>query len=63
MLATKTGQELSNLPVEQMNATAVAQQAADELVFGSNNKASADYRRAMFAVLAKQALEEVLACK
>lgn len=63
MLAVKASQYASEQSIEQMNAAEVAVKAAEELTFGSNNKASAEYRRSMFAVLAERALEEVLACK
>ena len=63
MLAAKASQYASEQSIEQMNAVEIAAKAAEELTFGSNNKASAEYRRSMFAVLAERALEEVLACK
>jgi CO/xanthine dehydrogenase FAD-binding subunit len=63
MLAVKASQYASEQSIEQMNATEVAVKAAEELTFGSNNKASAEYRRSMFAVLVERTLEEVLACK
>lgn len=40
-----------------------AQRAADELPFGDNMRASAEYRRAMCKVLVKRALTEVQACR
>ena len=63
MLAAKTSQYASELSTEQMNVAEIAAKAAEELTFGSNNKASAEYRRSMFAALAERALEEVLVCK
>jgi CO/xanthine dehydrogenase FAD-binding subunit len=63
MLAEKSSRHASELSTEQMNVAEIAAMAAEELTFGSNNKASAEYRRSMFAALAERALEEVLACK
>ncbi|WP_371372362.1 xanthine dehydrogenase family protein subunit M [Sporomusa aerivorans] len=40
-----------------------AQQAAEELPFGDNMRASAEYRRAMCRVLVKRAVTEVAVCK
>ena len=63
MLAANASRYASELSIEQMNAAEIAAKAAEELTFGSNNKASAEYRQSMFAALAKRAMEEVLACK
>lgn len=63
MLAEKASRYASELSIEQMNVAEIAAMAAEELTFGSNNKASAEYRRSMFAALAERALEEVLVCK
>lgn len=63
MLAAKASQYASELPTEQTNAAEIAAMAVEELTFGSNNKASAEYRRSMFAALTERALEEVLVCK
>lgn len=49
-----TGRELS-----EENIDKAAQMAAEELDFGSNMRASADYRRQMCKVLVKRALMEV----
>ena len=63
ILAAKASRYASEQSIEQMNAAEIAAMAAEELTFGSNNKASAEYRRSMFAALAERALEEVLVCK
>ena len=63
MLAVKTSRYASEMSIEQMNVAEIAGKAAEELTFGTNNKASAEYRRSMFAALAERALEEVLVCK
>lgn len=52
---------LTNSSVESVDITAAVTAVSEELSFGSNNKASAEYRRAMSRVLVKRAIEEVLA--
>ena len=46
-----------------LDLAAVCAAAADELTFGTNARASAEYRRAMCNVLVKRAVTEVLQCK
>jgi len=62
-IASGASSALSAMPFEQMDAGAVAQLTAQELTFGSNNKATAEYRRAMCEVLVKRAIREVVSCK
>lgn len=50
-----------NLSVEAIEEA--AHQAAAELTFGSNMRASAEYRRALCQVLVKRGIMEVLKCK
>ncbi len=49
-------------PQGSADPAAAGQLAAGELAFGANLKASAEYRRAMAAVLVKRAVTEVLTC-
>lgn len=51
-----TGRQPSPTAIEQATA------AVTQLTFGSNARASADYRRAMAKVLAQRAIEEVASC-
>jgi CO/xanthine dehydrogenase FAD-binding subunit len=62
-IALEASRLLSEMPIEHMDANVIAQSVSQELTFGSNNKASSDYRRAMCAVLVKRAIREVLSCK
>jgi CO/xanthine dehydrogenase FAD-binding subunit len=62
-IAKAASQALSAAAPGQIDASAVAAMAAEELTFGNNAKASADYRKAMCEVLVKRAIKEVLACK
>ncbi|WP_425806285.1 FAD binding domain-containing protein [Desulfitobacterium sp. Sab5] len=55
MLAEKASQELSS--IEQM-----AKLAAEELTFGTNMRASAEYRQALCSVLVQRAIMEVRQC-
>ena len=60
-IAVQASQLLSDMAADSIDIDKVAATAAAELTFGSNNKASADYRRAMCQVLVKRAIGEVLA--
>lgn len=60
-IAVQASRLLSDMPADSIDIDKAAATAATELTFGSNNKASADYRRAMCQVLVKRAIEEVLA--
>ena len=61
-LAAAASRLLSERQIEHMNAEEVAEHVAQELTFGNNNKATADYRRAMCKVLVKRAIGEVVSC-
>ena len=60
-IAVQASRLLSDMAADSIDIDKVAATAAAELTFGSNNKASADYRRAMCQVLVKRAIGEVLA--
>ena len=60
-IAVQASRLLSDMATDSIDIDKVAATAAAELTFGSNNKASADYRRAMCQVLVKRAIGEVLA--
>ncbi|MBC8014656.1 MAG: FAD binding domain-containing protein [Sporomusaceae bacterium] len=45
------------------NADEIAEMAAEELVFGTNSRATASYRKAICKVLVARGIEEVLQCK
>ncbi len=60
-IAVQASQLLSEMAADSIDIDKVADTTAAELTFGSNNKASADYRRAMCQVLVKRAIGEVLA--
>jgi len=62
-IAGGASSELSAMPLEQMEEDGIAKQTSQELTFGSNNKATAEYRRAMCEVLVKRAIREVMSCK
>jgi CO/xanthine dehydrogenase FAD-binding subunit len=59
-IAFQAGKILANSPDDSVESNAAAVAAAEELTFGSNNKASAEYRQAMCQVLVKRAIEEVV---
>ena len=60
-IAVQASRFLSEMPADAANIDKAAATAAAELSFGSNNKASADYRRSICQVLVKRAIGEVLA--
>ncbi len=63
-LALSGAKFLSETPAKQIfDVEKIAAATADEVAFGNNNKASADYRRSLCRVLVKRAIEEVLACE
>jgi len=62
-VATKACEQLLQGTIEHMNVEKIAGSVAEELTFGGNNKASAQYRQAMCTVLVKRAIGEVLSCK
>jgi CO/xanthine dehydrogenase FAD-binding subunit len=57
-LLTDAGNDVTQDTLEQ-----AAQKAAEELPFGANMRASAEYRSAMCKTLVKRAIAEVAACK
>lgn len=58
-LAAAASEFISGRELSEENIEKAAQMAAEELDFGSNMRASADYRRQMCRVLVKRALMEV----
>lgn len=62
-IATNASNQLSNMPIMASDSANIAEIAAQELTFGKNNKATAEYRREISKILVKRAIEEVLACK
>lgn len=62
-LAVQAAQLLGTPHLTDETITQAAQQAAEELSFGSNLRGSADYRRAICKVLVERGIREVLQCK
>lgn len=62
-IAQNASLELSKRTLTDAEIEAVANMAAEELVFGTNMRGSAEYRKAMCKVLVKRAIMEVLECK
>lgn len=62
-LAVGGSKILSQMPASQIDIEKIASTVSEEVAFGNNNKASANYRRSLAKVLVKRAIEEVLACK
>lgn len=62
-IAKNASEELSNRDLSVEDIEAIANMAAEELVFGTNMRGSAEYRKAMCKVLVKRAIMEVLECK
>lgn len=62
-IAKNTSDQLSEGNFSDENIEAIANMAAEELVFGTNMRGSADYRKAMCKVLVKRAVMEVLKCR
>lgn len=63
VLAKKASLELSKGALTEKEIEAAAVVACEELVFGSNMRASAKYRKALCKVLVKRAVKEILQCK
>lgn len=62
-IALNASKELSKGSLSPDKILQVSELAAEELSFGTNMKATAEYRRAMCKVLVARAVSEVLACK
>ena len=58
-----TSQELAKRTLSLEDFEYVANLAADELTFGTNTRATAEYRKAICKVLVKRGITEVLQCK
>lgn len=61
--AKKAALELSKGTLTEAEIEAAADLASKELAFGSNMRATEEYRKALCKVLVKRAVMEVLACK
>lgn len=59
-IAKKASEFLSNNEVNEVNIDKAIEIASEELTFGSNMRASRDYRKAMSKVLLKRAIMEVI---
>ena len=62
-IAEEASRQLSGMTEDKIDAGKIAAVVAQELSFSGNNKASAEYRRAISQVLVKRAIGEVLSCK
>lgn len=62
VVAANASEFLSNNEVNETNINKAANIASEELVFGSNMRASKEYRSAMSKVLIKRAIMEVIKC-
>ncbi|MCC0636330.1 MULTISPECIES: FAD binding domain-containing protein [unclassified Clostridioides] len=60
MIAKKASEFLSNNEINEANIDRAIEIASEELTFGSNMRASKDYRKAMSKVLLKRAIMEVI---
>ncbi|MCC0655084.1 MULTISPECIES: FAD binding domain-containing protein [unclassified Clostridioides] len=60
MIAKKASEFLSNNEINKANIDRAIEIASEELTFGSNMRASKDYRKAMSKVLLKRAIMEVI---
>lgn len=61
-VAAKASEFLSNNPINEENIIKASEIACEELVFGSNMRASKEYRKAVCKSLVKNALMEVSSC-
>ncbi len=61
-VAVKASEFLSNNPINEENIIKASEIACEELVFGSNMRASKEYRKAVCKSLVKNALMEVSSC-
>ena len=61
-IAHKASEFLSNNELNEENIIKASEIAAEELVFGSNMRASKEYRKAVCKSLVKNALMEVSSC-
>nr|UWI48643.1 FAD binding domain-containing protein [Clostridioides difficile] len=59
-IAKKASEFLSNNEINEANIDRAIEVASEELTFGSNMRASKDYRKAMSKVLLKRAIMEVI---
>lgn len=62
-IAKNASLELSKENLTDAKIEAAARMASEELVFGSNMRATEEYRKAICKVLIKRAIKEVLECK
>jgi CO/xanthine dehydrogenase FAD-binding subunit len=62
-IAKNASLELSKGTLTDAEIEAAANMASEELAFGSNMRATAEYRKALCKVLVKRAVKEVLQCK
>jgi CO/xanthine dehydrogenase FAD-binding subunit len=62
-IAHKASAELSKIDISKETIERAAQLAAEELIFGTNRRGTAEYRQAMCQVLVKRAIREVLQCE
>ncbi|HBP66590.1 MAG TPA: FAD-binding protein, partial [Desulfosporosinus sp.] len=60
-IASRASASLSKGSISETEIEAAAQQAAEELSFGTNMRGTAKYRKALCKVLVKRAIMEVLA--
>lgn len=61
-VAVKASEFLSNNPINEENIIKASEIACEELIFGSNMRASKEYRKAVCKSLVKNALMEVSSC-
>lgn len=61
-VAVKASEFLSNNPINEENIIKASEIACEELVFGSNMRASKEYRKVVCKSLVKNALMEVSSC-
>ncbi|HBF4863958.1 TPA: FAD-binding protein, partial [Clostridioides difficile] len=59
-IAKQASEFLSNNEINEINIDKAVEIASEELTFGSNMRASRDYRKAMSKVLLKRAIMEVI---
>lgn len=62
-LALKANEYLNSNVLSEEVATKAGEIVAEELVFGTNNRATAEYRQEVAKVLVKRAIMEVSSCK
>ncbi len=62
-IASKASAALSKGTQSEADIEEAANQAAEELAFGTNMRGTAEYRKALCKVLVKRAIMEVAACK